>query len=370
MINTQSIENFYKFAIENGFIVVQDNYDCYILSNYLASIKKKFEDSLLNIIQEAGYLEIATPLFVHEDLYFSQKKDTARYKDYNTPALLYKGGFRLKKAFVAPKSIEMFTKILFEKEVHSYRELPYKVFSRTLLFNSYSFSEIFIKSLEYSTLELVCYTEVEHIKNEIDSLSNLLKDFFSIFKIQLENKVCSQESIYFTKVDDKEIVLCRYEWSVNENVENSLLYTKKNGTTNCPLCLRCEISEALFWYFLISNFDGLGVILPVSFVPYDVVLIPISINHDEQLSNYIVEIEEWLKANNIRFITDDSKKDSVGEKHFKWEKAGIPLRIEIGERERHGRRITIINRYTKERIENCKISVILDYINDVLNYWR
>lgn len=371
MSEQQKIDYFYQFLRDNKYIIVRDNYDCCILSEFITSIKKLFENYIYSLAQSIGYKEISTPTFIHEDLYLGGKSDSVKYCDYKTPALIYQGGRRLKKAYVLSPSIDIFAKILFEQSVHSYRDLPLRIVSRAFGFNSKNISCSLIKSFEYKTIELICYVESENIIKEIETISNAITQLFSAFKIEVSKTIVNKEVIFYTKVGEENIVLCKYGQTTSAfDHQLELSYTGKCGNTKQPCCINCKIMDSLFWYFLFSHFDGIGFRLPTMFLRYEVVIIPINSHKKDVLDNYISSIEESLKINNIRFFTDYSSSESLGEKHYKWEKIGVPLRIEIGNKECEELNITVINRYTKERKVFNSSTEIATELNKALKYWE
>lgn len=99
--------------------------------------------------------------------------------------------------------------------------------------------------------------------------------------------------------------------------------------------------------------DNSGLVLPFCISPTQVIIIPI---YKTKTKNKILkkasEIEEKLKQQNIKAEIDDSEK-KPGDKFYYWEMKGVPLRIEIGERELKGK-LTLFLRDTKERV---KISI-------------
>ena len=79
-----------------------------------------------------------------------------------------------------------------------------------------------------------------------------------------------------------------------------------------------------------------------------------------------------LDALNIRYLYDDRPKMSPGFKFNEWEMKGVPIRIEVGQRDLSKRNITLVRRDTSEKIIDQiksitpKISNILQQIQDVL----
>ncbi len=96
--------------------------------------------------------------------------------------------------------------------------------------------------------------------------------------------------------------------------------------------------------------DDSGLILPFCISPAQVIIIPIyKTKNKRKILKKAQEVEKKLKQENIRAEIDDTEK-TPGEKFFFWELRGIPLRIEIGEKELKGK-LTLFLRDTKERVK-------------------
>ncbi len=109
--------------------------------------------------------------------------------------------------------------------------------------------------------------------------------------------------------------------------------------------------------------DDLGLVLPPKIAPIKVVIIPIGTsNQVEALTN---NIESELSQNNITTYVDRSEK-SPGFKFAEAETNGIPIRIEIGERDLKENMITIVRRDTLEKIKTDINTNILDFITNLL----
>ena len=96
--------------------------------------------------------------------------------------------------------------------------------------------------------------------------------------------------------------------------------------------------------------DDNGLILPPVVAPKQVVIVPIPFRgREEDVKAYAEEVEAQLKKDGVRVVLDDDNRLRPGEKYYKWEMYGVPVRIEIGPREVDARSVTLVRRDTKER---------------------
>ena len=102
--------------------------------------------------------------------------------------------------------------------------------------------------------------------------------------------------------------------------------------------------------------DEYGLVIPFEISPIQVIVIPINIDKKE--------IEDKFKKLKLRYLIDDSDK-GVGEKFYKWEMYGVPIRIEIGEKELKGNYYTLFRRDNRKRIKIKSLKEIEKIGNEI-----
>lgn len=101
---------------------------------------------------------------------------------------------------------------------------------------------------------------------------------------------------------------------------------------------------------IVHHGDDNGLVLPPVVAPKQVVIVPIPFKDRAQdVAAYAKEIELTLKEAGVRVQLDDDNRLRPGEKYYKWEMFGVPVRIELGPREVDGRTVTLVRRDTKEK---------------------
>ena len=110
--------------------------------------------------------------------------------------------------------------------------------------------------------------------------------------------------------------------------------------------------------------DDNGLILPPKIAPKQVVIVPIG--KSEEVNDLANKYCEELQQAGITSYIDNSDK-SPGFKFAEAEVNGIPLRIEIGERDLAQNKITFARRDTREKIEEDLNINIVEYTKVLLN---
>lgn len=94
--------------------------------------------------------------------------------------------------------------------------------------------------------------------------------------------------------------------------------------------------------------DDSGLILPPNIAPVQVIIIPIySDKNKDKIIKKVKELEAKLKQFRIEI---DLRENAIGSKFYDSEIKGIPLRLELGEKELNDKKITLFSRYDKKRI--------------------
>ena len=109
--------------------------------------------------------------------------------------------------------------------------------------------------------------------------------------------------------------------------------------------------------------DDFGLVLPPRIAPKQVIIIPIG--NSEEVMKLANKYELELKESNISVSVDTSEK-TPGFKFAEAEVNGIPIRIEIGERDLKENKVTFVRRDTREKmVENTNVDLV-KYINNLL----
>jgi len=124
---------------------------------------------------------------------------------------------------------------------------------------------------------------------------------------------------------------------------------------------------------LISLFgDEKGLVLSFHFAPFQVVLVPVyKTDNKKKIDEYAEKVLSHLEG--FRVYYDRSEK-TPGFKYNYWEMKGVPIRIEIGEREVDSEKVVIVRRDNREKksvglkdlkveVERCAEQMFLDMKN-------
>ena len=138
----------------------------------------------------------------------------------------------------------------------------------------------------------------------------------------------------------------------NRNNELEYVYQTSWGTTT-----------RMIGALIMVHSDDNGLVLPPNIAPRQVAIIPIGVS--ERVSNIANEVcEKLTKAGIVAYV--DSTERSPGFKFAEAEVNGIPVRIEIGERDLNENKITFARRDTREKLTESLDIDIVQYVKDLM----
>eukprot|EP01084_Bolivina_argentea_P157091 273761_1 len=106
---------------------------------------------------------------------------------------------------------------------------------------------------------------------------------------------------------------------------------------------------------ILSHSDNKGLVLPPKVAKIQIVIF--AVNKSKNLKDKCVEIYERLKNNEFRVFLDDRYGVSYGYKCNEWELKGVPIRIEIGNRDIKNEQCTVVRRDMIEMKEKMRVNV-------------
>jgi prolyl-tRNA synthetase len=127
-------------------------------------------------------------------------------------------------------------------------------------------------------------------------------------------------------------------------------FVDREGNRRRPhtTCFGIGISRTLA-ALIMTHGDRYGLVLPFGLSVHDVVIVPIVQGGSaEGVLSKARRLEEELGAAGFNVHLDDSE-DTPGDKFYRWEMLGVPVRLEVGRREVEGGYVTLFRRDTRER---------------------
>lgn len=348
---------------------------CVIFEPNGCALWESIKDNMDKLFKETGHQNVMMPMFIPENLL---KKEGELVEGFAPEvAWITMGGNKTleEKLAVRPTSETLFSDY-YSEVVRSYKDLPLKYNQWCSVVRWEKETRPFLRSREFFWQEgHTVHATSEEAEKETRDMLNIYKKFFEEYlavpvvsgrKTEKEkfagaeytltieslmyNGICLQSgtSHYFGQKFSK-----AYDIKfLNKNNEYEYAYQTSWGSSN-----------RMIGAVIMVHADDNGLILPPKVAPTKVIIVPIG--NSEKVKNETSRIANLLKENNISYKIDDSDK-TPGFKFAEAEVNGIPLRIEIGERDLEKNEITFVRRDTREKQTISVESDLIKEINELL----
>ena len=336
------------------------------------AIWEKIQEIMDKKFKELGHVNVQMPLLIPESL-FNQEKELI---EGFAPELVWVtevGDKKFDERFAIRSTSETLFCDYYKKHIRSYKDLP-KLYNQWCnVFRYEKETRPFLRSREFLWQEgHTVHASEEEAKNETNQMIEVYKWFnheilaipsitgrktekekFAGAEYTLTNEdlmyngVCLQDgtSHYFGQKFSKAYDV---KFTNKDNKDEYAYYTTWGKTTRAIAAI------------IMVHADDYGLVLPPRIAPKQVVIVPIG-NVDD-ITN---KINKELNDNNIVSYIDDSEK-SPGFKFAEAEVNGIPIRIEIGERDLEKGIVTVARRDTREKIDIKLEELNAKYISNLL----
>jgi prolyl-tRNA synthetase len=119
---------------------------------------------------------------------------------------------------------------------------------------------------------------------------------------------------------------------------------------------------------IMTHGDDAGLVLPPKVAPYQVVIVPIPPRKgdwNEAVLPKAREVMATLRGAGVRVHLDDRDTQQPGFKYADWEMRGVPLRLEIGQRDIDNAQCVLVRRDTRQK-ESVPLSGLAARVGEVL----
>lgn len=349
---------------------------CIVIEPNGYAIWERMQEILDKKFKELGHVNCQMPLLIPENLL---KKETELVEGFAPEvAWVTSGGQKEleERLCIRPTSETLFCDY-YRDHVKSHRDLPmlYNQWCNVLRWEKET--RPFLRSREFLWQEghTIHATEEEAMK-EVDQMMGVYHWF--------HNEILAIPSIRGRKTDKEKFAGAEYTLTNEALMYNGVAlqagtshyfgqkFAKAYGVTFTNKENKEEYVYQTSWGtttrmiggLIMVHSDDYGLVLPPRIAPKQVVIIPIG--DSEKVSTLAQQYQETLRKEGITAFIDNSEK-SPGFKFAEAEVNGIPIRIEIGERDLEKGEVTFVRRDTREKcIEKMDIDLV-SYIKNLLN---
>ncbi len=349
---------------------------CIIFEPNGYALWEEIQKNLDRIFKETGHRNVYMPLLIPKSLLEKEGELVEGFAP--EVAWVTKGG---QKELEEPLCVRPTSETLFSDYYHevvkSYRDLPLKYNQWCSVFRWEKETRPFLRSREFLWQE--GHTVHETSEEAEEETKRMLGIYEKLFKEYLAIPVITGK-----KTEKEKFAGAEYSLTVEALMYNGVALqsgtshyfgdkfakaydiTFKDRNNKDSYCYQTSwgVTTRMIGALIMVHSDDFGLVLPPKIAPVKVAII--KIGDSDKVNTKIDEIVDALKAKEISYMVDDSEK-SPGFKFAEAEVNGIPVRIEVGERDLNANKIVLARRDTREKITCEADSDIASTVSDLLD---
>ncbi|MFN8221815.1 MAG: proline--tRNA ligase [Gaiellales bacterium] len=331
-----------------------------------AMVIKPYGYAIWEAIQ--GALDARIKTTGHENLYFPllvPRSTLAREGDLiegfapEVAVVTEAGGKRLEESLAVRPTSEALIWSTYARWVESYRDLP-------LLYNQWANvvrwelrPRLFLRTSEFLWQEghTAHETETEAVAEALTILHDVYADTLeNVLAIPVIGGRKSETERFPGAVDTYTLEAMMRDGKALQTATSHYLgqgfarafdvrYTGRDGSKQYPYATSWGASTRLIGGVIMAHGDDRGLRLPPHIAPHQVVIVPITTEHDrDAVLATTALVADTLRSAAVRARIDDRAEHRPGYKFNEWELKGVPIRVEIGGRDLASGTVTIARR--------------------------
>ena len=346
---------------------------CMVIEPNGYAIWEKMQGVLDQMLKETGHQNVYMPLLIPENLL---KKEGELIEGFAPEvAWVTHGGSKEleERLCVRPTSETLFSDY-YSSVVKSYRDLPMKYNQWCSVMRWEKTTRPFLRSREFLWQEgHTVHATQEEAEAETRLMLNIYKKFFEDYlaipvitgrKTEKEKFAGAEYSLTIEALMYNGVALqsgTSHYFGQKFSKAYDISFTNKDNQLEYAYQTSWGVTTRMIGALIMVHSDDFGLVLPPKIAPRQVVIVPIG-NVDDKVN----EVYRALQDSHISVYVDDSKK-SPGFKFKEAEVNGIPVRIEIGERDLKRNVFTVARRDTQEKMEVSADIDIASYVLELMD---
>lgn len=332
---------------------------CMVIRPYGYALWEAVQNFMDKLIKEYGVQNAYFPLFI--PMHYLQKEK--EHVDGFSPQLAvvtHGGGEKLAESLAVRPTSETIMYDMYRKWTSSWRDLPILINQWCNVVRWEKRTYLFLRTTEFLWQEGHCahLTAAENLKTvfwALDMYQQTYQELFAMYGIKgvksSSEKFPGAGNTYtFESLmpNGKSLQACTSH-DLGQNFSKSFDWTvqDQNKQKVYPYQNSWGFSTRSIGGLIMAHGDDNGLKLPPSIAPIQIVIVPIP-GHTQALKK-AQEIFTNLKSG-FRLKLDDADSETAGYKFNHWELRGVPLRIEIGDRDVANNSAVLVRRDTGEKI--------------------
>src|SRR3990170_3319336 len=343
-----------------------------VIRPYGFALWESIQSFMDRLIKKRGVKNAYFPLFIPERFLKKEKEHVEGFSP-QLAVVTYAGGEELTEKLIVRPTSETIMYEMYKQWFHSWRDLPVLINQWNNVVRWEKRTYLFLRTSEFLWQEGHCahLTEKENMETVLWALNLYKKTYQELMGVY---GICGLKSssekfagakktfTYEALMPDGKALQSSTSHDLGQNFAKAFDWTVLDQNWNAlyPYQNSWGFSTRSIGGLILAHGDDNGLVLPPKIAPIQIVIVPI---YKTETKNKVIEYSEKIKSLLRSFRTELDLRDdeTAGFKFNKWELKGVPLRIEVGEKEMAGQILTLARRDTKEEIKikqaDLKVSV-------------
>jgi len=339
---------------------------CMVIRPYGYSLWEKMKSILDRMIKDAGVQNAYFPIFIPES-FLAKEKEHVKGFSPELAVVTIGGGKELEEKLIVRPTSETIMYNKYSDWIQSWRDLPLKINQWCNIVRWEKRTYFFLRTTEFLWQEgHTAHATHKEAKKETQRALKMYKKFFQKYlalpgisgkkspydKFPGAINTFAYESLMPT---GKALQSCTsHDLGQNFSKAFDINFQDKNSNLKYTWQTCWGLSTRAIGGLIMVHGDDAGLNIPPKIAPIQVIIIPIlktNSNKNKKILQNCEKIKEVLKKANIRTKVDNRLNQTPGYKFNEWELKGIPLRIEIGEKEIQQGNLKLVKRISQGQKE-------------------
>lgn len=322
------------------------------------------------------------PLFIPHSLLEKEKEHVEGFSP-QLALVTIGGGEKLKDPLVVRPTSETIMYAMYAKWVHSWRDLPILINQWNNVVRWEKRTYLFLRTTEFLWQE--GHTAHETEKEAIDMALTAFEWYRQVFEDYLAipvyqgtkseaERFAGAKTTYTNEalMPDGKALQIATSHNLGQNFSKvfDIQFAARDGKRDYVWQTSWGLSTRALGGLFLTHGDDNGIILPPKIAPIQMIIMPIRKKDGDAkiLLARGVELRETLTNSGIRVKVDTREEPSVGRRFNEWEVKGVPIRLEVGERELASDMVVLVRRDTGEKVTVARkeiITTVQKLLNDI-----
>lgn len=334
-----------------------------VIRPYGYAIWETVQEIFNQMIKKDGVVNAYFPLFIPLSLL---KKEKEHVKGFSPELALVTvgGGEELKEPLVVRPTSETIMYEMYSKWIQSWRDLPVKINQWNNVVRWEKRTYLFLRTTEFlwqegHTAHEGQFEALKMAQKALEWYKTIYEEYYAtpvLVGTKSESERFAGAATTYTiealMPDGKALQgATSHEMGQNFSKAFNIVFQNKDGKNDYVWQTSWGLSTRSLGGLFLTHGDDNGLVIPPKIAPYQVVLVPIfkSDLGNTNLESYCKKVALELTKTGVRTHIDLREGWTPGRKFNEWELKGVPVRLEIGEKELKEETITVVRRDTGEK---------------------